>query len=134
MYLCIIINNKYMARHNELGRWGEDMACEKLVTEGYAIVERNWRLKHFEIDIIAKKGDRIVFAEVKTRSDLDCDPLEVIDSRKMSQMARAADTYIRIFDVKQEPQFDLFGIAGTPRNYKMEHIADAFLPDVITYN
>ena len=54
-----------MARHNSLGKWGEEMVVEHLVKEGYAIVERNWRSNHHEIDIIATKGDMVAFVEVK---------------------------------------------------------------------
>ena len=41
-----------MARHNELGRWGEEQVVEKLLLEGYTIAERNWRMNHLEIDIV----------------------------------------------------------------------------------
>ena len=116
-----------MARHNELGRLGEDLACEKLVREGYAIVARNWRMNHYEVDIIAMKGDRIVFAEVKTRCDGE-DPLAAIDCKKMMRMARAANVYIESTGTRLEAQFDVFGISGSRDNYKLEHIADAFLP------
>jgi len=116
-----------MARHNDLGRWGEDIACETLVREGYAIVARNWRMNHYEIDIIALKGSRIVFAEVKTRTDGE-DPLAAIDDKKIARMSRAADVYVQTYNVKHEAQFDVFGISGTPDNYKLEHIADAFMP------
>ena len=56
-----------MAIHNELGRWGEDYAADFLAAQGYRIVERNWRFGHHDIDIIASKGNEIVFVEVKTR-------------------------------------------------------------------
>jgi len=122
-----------MAKHNDIGRWGEDVACEWLVANGYAIAERNWRLGHLEVDIIAIRDSRIVFAEVKTREDASVDPLDAIDQRKISNLAKAADCYIRINGVRQEPQFDVFGISGTQENYKMEHIEDAFFPPLKTY-
>ena len=122
-----------MARHNDIGKWGENIACDILVGKGYAIIERNWRLNHLEIDIIASKGSRIVFAEVKTRGNADADPLEAIYRRKISNLSRAADVYIRTHDIKFEPQFDVFGISGTPDSYKAEHIEDAFLPPQKTY-
>ena len=112
-----------MARHNELGRIGEDLACEKLVREGYAIVERNWRMHHYEIDIVAVKGDRVVFAEVKT-----------IDEKKMANMARAADIFVQTYGLKHEAQFDVFGVSLKGDEYKVEHIADAFLPPLKQYS
>ena len=122
-----------MARHNEVGSWGENLACDKLVAEGYAIVERNWRLGHFEVDIIAMKGNRIIFAEVKTRSNSDIDPLDSIDKRKIFRMATSANAYIRFSKCNHEPQFDIFAISGTPENYHIEHIADAFFPPLKSY-
>ena len=48
-----------MARHNELGKQGEEIAAQYLVGKGYEIVERNWRNRHKEIDIIARDGKDI---------------------------------------------------------------------------
>ncbi|MBR5898939.1 MAG: YraN family protein [Muribaculaceae bacterium] len=121
-----------MAQHNNLGQWGENLACEKLITEGYAITERNWRCNHWEIDIIAMKGNRIVFVEVKTRSDNYVDPLESIDRKKIIYLARAANVYIQMHDIPHEPQFDIILIVGTPeKGHQLEHIPDAFLPPLI---
>ena len=55
-----------MARHNELGKVGEELAAQFLTNKGYEILEKNWRNKHKEIDIIAKQKKVIVFVEVKT--------------------------------------------------------------------
>ena len=80
-----------MARHNDLGKWGEQLAADLLVTKGYAIAERNWRAGNMEIDIVAMKGARIVFVEVKTRSDGGFDPADAVDRRRVMRMVRAAD-------------------------------------------
>ena len=45
-----------MAAHNDLGRKGEEKAVEYLVREGYVVLERNWRLKHRELDVICRKN------------------------------------------------------------------------------
>ena len=122
-----------MARHNELGRRGEDIACEMLVRDGYALVARNRRMHHYEIDIVALKGERMVFAEVKTRSD-GSDPLDAVDEKKMAHMARAADIFIQAYGERYEAQFDVFGISFSGDEYKVEHIADAFLPPLKQYS
>ncbi|MDE6093431.1 MAG: YraN family protein, partial [Muribaculaceae bacterium] len=57
-----------MAQHNETGSRGEDMAVSYLVAHGYDIVDRNWRMNHLELDIVASKGSRLFFVEVKTRT------------------------------------------------------------------
>ena len=122
-----------MARHNELGKWGEDIAVAKLVREGYAIVEKNWRLHHYEIDIIASKDSKIIFIEVKTRSDDSVDPLEAVDRRKINHMVSSANVYIQNTGTRLEPQFDIIGVSGTPENYTITHIEDAFLPPLKSY-
>lgn len=122
-----------MAKHNNTGKWGEELACETYRSKGYTVIERNWRSGHYEIDIIAIKDSRIIFAEVKARSENSVDPLKAIDSRKIARLARAADAYIQSHGIKQDAQFDVFSITGTPDNYKIEHIEDAIFPPLRTY-
>ena len=122
-----------MARHNALGKWGEDIAADMLAAKGYAICERNWKLKHHEIDIIAMRDNCLVFAEVKTRSNTGEDPLECIDKRKIMHMVRAAEAYIEARDSRLNVQFDLFAVSGTPDDYSVEHIPDAFEPPLKSY-
>ncbi|WP_327102191.1 YraN family protein [Nonomuraea glycinis] len=57
-----------MAARNELGRHGEQLAAAYLQAEGMTIIERNWRCRYGEIDIIAEDGPSLVVVEVKTRS------------------------------------------------------------------
>ncbi len=123
-----------MARHNETGKWGEDIAADYLTEQGFAIAERNWRQGRLEIDIIAMRDDTLVVAEVKTRSDRDEDPLDAVDNKKILNMVRAAAAYIKIKALPHQVRFDLFAIAGTPDDYSFEHIPDAFYPPLKTYN
>ena len=58
-----------MALHNEIGRWGEDLACEFLMREGYRILERDWKIGKRDLDIVAIDDDVLVIVEVKTRSN-----------------------------------------------------------------
>ena len=121
-------------KHNELGKWGESLACDRLVAEGWAIADRNWRQGPHEIDIVAVNARTIVFAEVKTRSDMDEDPLEAVDRRKIANMVQAANAYLAMHpDLRQYPRFDLFAINGTPDNYRIEHLPDAFEPPLRHY-
>ena len=76
-----------MAEHNDTGDWGEKIAREHLITKGYTIVDTNFRVGRYEIDIIATKGSSICFVEVKTRMTRYSDPLEAIDRRKMSRLS-----------------------------------------------
>lgn len=123
-----------MASHNETGTKGEDMAVNYLVAHGYDIVERNWRLNHLELDIVARKGTRIVFVEVKTRTSTFIDPREAITPRKMRNMVNSANGYMQQYSLNFEAQFDLILITpGNEGEAHLEHIADAFYPPMKTY-
>jgi len=110
------------------GDWGEHIASELLVSKGYAILNRNWRSGHYEIDIVAAKDDYIVFVEVKTRSGGDEDPAEAVDLKKMRRLVYASDSYLRQYDIPFVYRFDIITVIGTPDRYTVEHIEDAFLP------
>lgn len=122
-----------MARHNQIGSKGEDLAAEYLVTKGYSISDRNWRSGHYELDIVAYHSNRIVFVEVKTRTNPDEDPVEAIDHRKAMRIVRAAMAYIEAYDINHEPQFDIIAINFESDSPKIEHIPDAFRSPLITY-
>ena len=122
-----------MARHNETGHWGEALAAEYLAAQGYAIAERNWRSGHYEIDIVAYKGSRIIFVEVKTRSNPSDDPLEAVDRNKAMRLIRAAIVYVEAHDINHEMQFDIIAVNGASDSYTIEHIPDAFESPLRTY-
>ena len=122
-----------MARHNLLGKWGEDIAAEYLAGKGYAIADRNWRSGNLEIDIVAYHHNRVIFVEVKTRHDISERPEEAVDRRRASRMVRAADIYLAAHDLPHEVQYDIIAIAGTPQNYELEHIEDAFVARMRRY-
>jgi putative endonuclease len=80
-----------MARKDDLGRSGEDLAARFLEDAGYSIVERNWRCRQGEIDIVARIADTLVFVEVKTRSGLAFGhPFEAITTAKLARLRRLA--------------------------------------------
>ncbi len=123
-----------MALHNEVGAWGEGVARDFLLAKGYAIGEQNLKVGNYEIDFIARKDDRIVFVEVKTRSSRGYDPLEAVDERKIRRLVRAADEYIRARQIRHEPQFDIITVIGSEQGgYEIEHFPDAFFPPLQSY-
>jgi len=80
-----------MAAKDELGRRGEELAARFLERAGLVVVERNWRCRHGEIDLVAKDGDELVFVEVKTRSGLGYGhPFEAITPVKLARLRRLA--------------------------------------------
>lgn len=122
-----------MAQHNDTGAWGERVAREHLLAQGYAIGAENTRYGNVEIDFIAFRDDMVIFVEVKTRSTDFADPLEAVDNRKRSRMVRAADAYLRDNGIALDYRFDIILVIGTPEGtHTVEHIPDAFLPPLHT--
>lgn len=122
-----------MAQHNELGKWGEGVARDFLVSRGYSILATNHRVVGIEIDIIAQLGSSIAFVEVKTRKSPLSDPLEAITPQKKMRLARAADAFLRQAKVPWRPQFDIVAVVGSPHNFEVTHFPDAFLPPLRHY-
>jgi putative endonuclease len=78
-----------------LGRRGEDLACEVLRRRGYTVVERGFRTRTGEIDIIARDGPTTVFVEVRTRSGGSFgSPLESVNGQKRRRLCRMAAEYL----------------------------------------
>lgn len=109
-------------RH-ETGKIGEDLACEYILKKNFEIIERNFRCKIGEIDIIAKDKDELVFIEVKTRSQNKYgNPSDAVDKYKKKHIYHAAEYYMMInrienvfcrLDVMEVFMYD----SGTKINY-----------------
>lgn len=79
---------------NALGKTGEDLACKYLKKHGYKIIERNFRIRGGEIDIIALDGRTLVYIEVKTRTSHKFGlPQEAVTPWKIKFLERAAKFY-----------------------------------------
>ena len=118
-----------MAEHNDLGNIGEEIAAKYLIDKGYEILERNWRNRHKEIDIIAKDGNELVIVEVKTRKSNDYgDPDMAVTKRKQSLLIAASNAYIFRNKLDFDTRFDIISIILNSENPNIEHIEDAFLP------
>jgi len=119
-----------MAAHNELGKWGEDLAVVFLQGQGYTIIERDWKSGRRDIDIIAKdETGTIVFVEVKTRRNrLFGEPEEAIDYRKMQSLQQAINHYIKFRHLNGEIRFDIISVIGTiGTEPEINHIKDVSL-------
>lgn len=96
-----------------LGKTGEDLACRELERRGYAILERRWRLRGGEIDIVARDGDTVVFVEVKARDGSAFgEGSEAVTVRKQRRIVQLALGYLvrhRLVDVPC--RFDVVSIA-----------------------
>ena len=120
-----------MAKHNNLGKEGELAAVAYLEKNGYRILHTNWQRGRLELDIIASTEDEIVFIEVKTRSvGTIINPEEAVTNQKIRHMIIAADAYIKCFDIDLSPRFDIISVIGSPPDFEIDHIEDAFYPPV----
>lgn len=116
-----------MAAHNELGAWGEELASAFLQQKGYVIMERDWKMEHKDLDIIAKHHGQVVFVEVKTRRNrVFGEPEEAIDYRKLQNLRQAINYYVKSRRINCEIRLDVITVVGTPEGDPPEitHIED----------
>ena len=110
------------------GAWGEDLALRYLTRRGYSLVERNYRKRRGEIDLIVRNEDSLVFVEVKLRRSRGFgDPLEAVTARKQATIRSLAEQYLADNQPDFEIlRFDVVGILATDTGTRIEHIEDAF--------
>lgn len=111
------------------GDWGEDLALRYLAERGYTLVERNYRTRHGELDLILRNGVTLVFVEVKLRRGRGFgDPIEAVTPRKQAVVRSMAEQYLAERDPDfEELRFDVVGIlASRSEPPKVRHIQDAF--------
>lgn len=114
-----------MRATDALGRRGEDLAAAHLSNLGLVILERNFRSRAGEIDIIARDGEALVICEVKTRSsDHFGHPLAAVDHRKLRRMRRVAMDWVKERGVRPTTvRFDVIGIIeGVGHSPTLEHL------------
>ncbi len=119
---------------NGLGNLGEDYACEVLAALGYELLERNFRSRFGEIDIIAKKDGFLCFIEVKTRGENAMGrPAAAVTVSKQRKILKTSEYYITLHqrEIQRQdlqPRFDCIEVfadaAGEPTAY--EFIKNAF--------
>ena len=108
------------------GKIGEDICCDYLLKKGYSILNRNYRCKSGEIDVIAKKEDTIHFVEVKARNgEVFGTPAMAVDKRKQKKIIRAA--YSFIYDNQINNMNYLFDVCEVfLGNNRVNYIVNAF--------
>ena len=116
-----------MAKHNETGKTGENLASQWIENRGFGIIERNYRKKWGEIDIVARETGIIHFIEVKavsyeTRIDLEYAvshetwrPEENVHTEKKKRFSRAIETWILENRYQGEWQIDVVTVRLVPR-------------------
>ncbi len=124
-----------MKNTTNVGRYGENIACEYLKKQKFKILEQNYFASHNEIDIIAENKQYIIFVEVKTRScasNLELSfgsPASAVTYSKQKRTLMAAQTYLLEHPSKKIPRLDVIEIYLNKNDktvLKINHIEDAF--------
>ncbi|MFN5323374.1 MAG: YraN family protein [Bacteroidota bacterium] len=120
--------NQTFQSHN-LGKQGEEIAARWLLKQGYTILEKRWRWKHLEIDIVAQKNELLVIVEVKSRTNAQhADPDDTISNQKLRCLYDITEHYMEVKKVQLEVRYDLITIIDHGETYTIEHIEEAFYP------
>jgi putative endonuclease len=113
-----------------LGQRGETLACDELERRGYTIVERRFRTRFGEIDVIADDQGTLVFVEVKTKTDSTfSDPVESVTRDKQRRLVSMAEQYVAYQQNDQMPcRFDVVTVDISVTPSKIVVYRDAFRP------
>ena len=113
-------------KKHKIGVYGEEKAVEYIKKIGYEIIQRNFRCKVGEIDIIAKTENKIVFIEVKSRTSKDYGlACEAVDYKKIGKITSVAKHYLLTNNIKNcEIRFDVIEVYFNEE--KINHIENAF--------
>lgn len=113
-----------------LGRWGEEQAARYLRLRAYTILEMNYACRLGEIDIIARRGRYIVFAEVKLRKDAAfAEAKEFVTRAKQRRIIATAQMYLSENNIELQPRFDVLEVYapnGMDGRAKVIHTENAF--------
>ena len=114
----------------QLGNEGESIACAELERLGYSIIERNYRIRSGEIDIVAGDAGTVVFVEVKTKTDSSfSDPVESITKQKQRRLVSMAEQYAASTPLDRTPcRFDVVAVDVSVAPAKITVYKDAFRP------
>lgn len=123
--------SKRADRRKQAGREAEEAAAAYLADQGFVILERNWRCRTGEIDLIAKDGERLVFVEVRSRRESSRfgTAVEAVNARKCARVRAVAGVYLSMSRAGSKPiRFDVVAVtfAGDGGVGELRHIAGAF--------
>ncbi|MCW3117560.1 MAG: hypothetical protein JWM28_1642 [Chitinophagaceae bacterium] len=100
-----------MASHNQLGKEGEKLAEQFLLGKGYEIIHKNWRYSFYEIDIIARRSNKLHIIEVKTLTETNIGyPEDSVTKRKFKRLLNAADEFLYQHPEYRHVQYDILAI------------------------
>ncbi|HHY15995.1 MAG TPA: YraN family protein [Firmicutes bacterium] len=109
------------------GKKGEELACRYLQQRGLVVLERNFRLRRGEIDLIMAHGPVLVFVEVKYRSSQRYGTaLESVTKTKQRRIKLVAAAYLQRFTDLPDVRFDVVGVAPSGQGHQFTWVKGAF--------
>ena len=111
-----------------IGKRGEDLCAEYLLSKGYHILSRNYRHKRSEIDLICQHDELLVFVEVKYRENRYYKMTELLSISQEKRLVEAMDIYIRDNEIDCEPRFDLIFVSNQYGINKIFHFPSYIQP------
>ncbi|MBS1212618.1 MAG: YraN family protein [Proteobacteria bacterium] len=113
--------------HLAVGERAEEAALNYLLGQGMTLVERNFRCRQGEIDLVMRDGSGLVFVEVRYRTSTRFgSPLESVDARKRGRLVTAASRYIVVRRVDSPVRFDVVALAPGAERFVIQWVKDAF--------
>ncbi len=113
---------------HQLGRLGELIAVRYLRSAGYEVLQRNWRCRSGEVDVVARdlNRDETVLVEVKTRRNADCNPEDAVDESKLARYRTLSLEYLLEHECVSCLRFDVIAIViARPGLARLRHILGA---------
>jgi putative endonuclease len=117
-----------MSKHSKIGIKGEQLAADFLLNKGYIIIFLNWRSGKKEVDVIAQKGDMLVFVEVKTRTGFGLQyPEEAVNKQKQQYLKSAAAAFSEQYRQYKNIRYDIISVLMENDHVKeIVHFEEAF--------
>ncbi|MEK9179165.1 MAG: YraN family protein [Patescibacteria group bacterium] len=121
------VYNLFVTNTRIIGAKGEDIASSYLTSKGYRIIDRNFQTKLGELDIVAEKGEFIIFIEVKYRSNLSFGyPYEAVNSHKLFKLKKMVEVYMLVNKVKKQAKVEILSIWEENGETKIKHYTDLY--------
>lgn len=112
------------------GDFYEQLACDYLERAGVKLLQRHFRLGHWEIDLVCQDGSTLVFVEVKYRQHQDYGGAsQALSQRQAQRLRKAAQGYLQQHKLKEQKtqcRFDLVAITGLPPKHRIDWLKNAF--------
>ena len=119
-----------LLRTSKLGKTGEDVACDFLLSRGHQILDRNWRAGHLELDIVSEGPDGLHFVEVKARTaPVTSTLMDQVNPVKQKRISAAARQYLAKHQLPpREVYFDIVSVLFDGGETRVRYIPQAWIP------